>query len=369
MHTRLDSLTGLRFFAAYFVLLHHVTNFARLPVLVHFEGFGATGVTFFFVLSGFVLTWSFRTSDAPKPFYWRRFARIVPLHALTTLLALPVFYSMQGNTVAWGPVLLSLGLLQAWVVVPSVYFAGNPAAWSLSCEAFFYALHPLAIRRVLAARTLPLAAAGAGVLIAMAATAQVAAGWPGEITGWLLYIAPPFRLGEFALGVLLAVLVQRGYRAPIGLMPAAALTGLWFVLTYVVFPRTLPTGPLAMTGSAGYAVLPLLYGLTIVAAADIDLDARASFLRWRPMVRLGEWSYALYLVHATVIYTLIELFGTHYRAVWANLGWLALASGLSIAASAVLYQLVEHPLERWLRAHEPGKSAKPPVIPASVEAA
>ena len=54
---------------------------------------------------------------------------------------------------------------------------------------------------------------------------------------------------------------------------------------------------------------------------------------------------------------------------WANLGWLALASGLSIAASAVLYQLVEHPLERWLRAHEPGRSAKPPAIPASVEAA
>ncbi len=369
MHARLDSLTGLRFFAAYFVLLHHVTNFARLPVLVHFEGFGATGVTFFFVLSGFVLTWSFRPSDAPRPFYWRRFARIVPLHVLTTLIALPVFYAMQGEPVAWGPVLLSLGLLQAWTFVPGIYFAGNPAAWSLSCELFFYALHPLAIRRVLAARSMALAIGGGAFLAAMAAVAQIALGWPGEFTGWLLYIAPPFRLGEFALGVVLAVLTARGYRAPLGLLPATALLAGWFVFTYVVGPRTLDAAMLARTGSAGYAILPLLYGLVIVAAARLDLEARPSVLRWKPMVRLGEWSYALYLVHATIIYALMEVFGTHYRAMWTNLGWLALASVIAIAASALLYHLVEQPLERWLRAHEPGKASPAPAIPASVEAA
>ena len=52
---RLDSLTGLRFFAAYFVLQHHFTNFAELPILSRYNGFGATGVSFFFVLSGFVI--------------------------------------------------------------------------------------------------------------------------------------------------------------------------------------------------------------------------------------------------------------------------------------------------------------------------
>ena len=93
--SRLDSLTGLRFFAAEMVVIHHFSNFATLPFLWRYQGFGATGVTFFFVLSGFVLTWSFRPADTPGRFYWRRFARIWPLHAVTTLLALPVFYSMR----------------------------------------------------------------------------------------------------------------------------------------------------------------------------------------------------------------------------------------------------------------------------------
>ena len=69
---RLDSLTGLRFFAAWLVLQHHFTNFGMIPGLARFTGFGTTGVTFFFVLSGFVLTWSFVPSDTPGRFYWRR---------------------------------------------------------------------------------------------------------------------------------------------------------------------------------------------------------------------------------------------------------------------------------------------------------
>jgi len=56
-----------------------------------------------------------------------------------------------------------------------------------------------------------------------------------------------------SLRVLLAVLVQRGFRAPIGLMPAAALTAGWFVLTYILFPRTLPAGPLAVYTDGGLA--------------------------------------------------------------------------------------------------------------------
>ena len=66
---RLDSLTGLRFFAAWLVVVHHFSNFATMPYIWRYTGFGATGVTFFFVLSGFVLTWSFVPSDTAGRFY------------------------------------------------------------------------------------------------------------------------------------------------------------------------------------------------------------------------------------------------------------------------------------------------------------
>jgi hypothetical protein len=143
----LEALTGLRWFAAFGVFLFHVRDFYPLPGTPDTALFGNSGVTFFFVLSGFVLTWSFTPNDTAPRFYWRRFARIWPALAVSTALAVPVFYS--GRAVALDHaqqlgLLASLTLVQAWI--PEVLFAGNPAAWSLSDEAFFYALFPFLVR-------------------------------------------------------------------------------------------------------------------------------------------------------------------------------------------------------------------------------
>src|SRR5690349_6614625 len=56
---RIESLTGLRWWAAFFVFTHHMGYLAPLPIR-EFLKLGTSGVTFFFVLSGFVLTWSAR---------------------------------------------------------------------------------------------------------------------------------------------------------------------------------------------------------------------------------------------------------------------------------------------------------------------
>lgn len=86
---RLDSLTGLRWWAAFGVFLHHMTNLAPLPVHAALA-LGNYGVMFFFVLSGFVLTWSAQAVST-STFYWRRFARIYPAHLVALALAVPVF--------------------------------------------------------------------------------------------------------------------------------------------------------------------------------------------------------------------------------------------------------------------------------------
>lgn len=85
---RLDSLTGLRFFAAGVVFLHHAfetTTGTFREVLQLVFGHGRAGVSFFFVLSGFVLAWSCRPGDGPLPFYRRRFARVWPAYAVTAV--------------------------------------------------------------------------------------------------------------------------------------------------------------------------------------------------------------------------------------------------------------------------------------------
>lgn len=362
--SRLDSLTGLRFFAAWLVLQHHFTNFALIPVLQRYTGFGATGVTFFFVLSGFVLTWSFVPSDTAPRFYWRRFARIWPLHALTTLLALPVFYTWRDVPLEWGPVLLSFALLHAWVPTATTYFAGNPASWSLSCEMFFYAVHPLIVRRVLAWSVAIVATLMLAVGVTTVVVADLAIDWPDRIAGWLLYISPVFRIGEFFLGMALAAVLKRGLRIPLPLLPAALLTGLWFVFSYDVAHRMPAPWPV-WVADASYVVLPVLYGLVIAAAAQLDLAGAPSFLRHRAMVRLGEWSYALYLVHATVIYALIELIGARSSVEYTNIVWLVGVSVVCIGISAALYRFFEYPVEAWLRAFQKRRVvAGPPVAAA-----
>ena len=344
---RLDSLTGLRFFAAFLVVMHHFTNFAQLPLIWHWAGFGTTGVSFFFVLSGFVLTWSFVPGDTAPRFYWRRFARVWPLHLVTTLLAVPVFYMWRDVPMDWTGVILSVFLLHAWVPAVSTYFAGNPASWSLSCELFFYAIHPFLVRKTLAAGIALLAAATAIVLVALYVVADLAIDWPARIAGWLLYVSPIFRVGEFLVGMALASAIRRGVRFPIGIIPSVLLLGAWFTLYYTIAPRLDATLQVAIA-DLSYPAMAVLYGLLIAAAAQRDLARRPSLLRSKPMVLLGQWSYALYLIHATIIYALIELIGVRSYSV-LNVGWLVAVSAITVSAAALLYYGIEHPLEGRLR--------------------
>lgn len=365
---RLDSLTGLRFFAAFLVVQHHFTNFAQIPGLREYTGFGATGVSFFFVLSGFVLTWSFIPSDTPPRFYWRRFARIWPLHVVTTLLALPVFYAWRELPMNPWEVVLSIFLLHAWAPTATTYFAGNPASWTLSCEMFFYALHPLFIRRVMRWSVPVLLGAMALIFVALAVVADFALDWPARLTGWLLYIAPVYRVGEFFIGVGLAAAMKRGFRVPIGVIPAALLVGVWFWVYYRFSPLHLGADARIVIADFSYVALPLFYGLVIAAAAQLDLRGAPSVLRSRGMVWLGQWSYALYLVHATIIYALIEWIGPRERVVWTNLWWLGAVSVVCVAASAALYYVIEHPIEQWLRnlqrRHIAARQRTPRAVPA-----
>lgn len=369
---RLDSLTGLRFFAAWLVVVHHFSNFASLPVLWRYTGFGATGVTFFFVLSGFVLTWSFVPSDTPGRFYWRRFARIWPLHAVTTLLALPVFYSWRDTPYDWTAIGLSFALLHAWVPTATTYFAGNPASWSLSCEMFFYALHPLLVRTALALRLAALAVVTAAVLLAVFVVVRWSPDWwPSRIVGWLLYISPLFRVGEFLLGMALAAALRRGFRAPFGVIPWALALAAWFHLEYVVAPEYFSPAFRMLVAQATYVALPVLYAAVIAAVAQLDFDGARSWLRTRPMVLLGQWSYALYLVHATIIYALIDSIGVRGYSPVGNVAWLVVVTVLAVAASAALYTVIEHPVEqrlrqfqkRWLARRAAAPGAASPAFP------
>ncbi|MGZ6791878.1 MAG: acyltransferase family protein, partial [Mycobacteriales bacterium] len=104
---RLDALTGLRALAAGLVFFHHTFSPSIVPgSLVRLPGTGwlrsladtgVTGVTFFFVLSGFVLAWSWDDTRTTAGFYARRFARVWPLHAVVLVLATVAVLPLLGR--------------------------------------------------------------------------------------------------------------------------------------------------------------------------------------------------------------------------------------------------------------------------------
>ena len=145
---RLDFLTSLRFFAAAFVVMGHTqsSDTYTSATLKHVFAFPFAAVTFFFVLSGFVLVWSARPADTPRRFYVRRFARVWPLYALVTVLLLPIGWTIRYPSwsfgdymVVWVAVLLAVQSLSPFGRHQE---AVNPPNWSLSVEAFFYLLFP-----------------------------------------------------------------------------------------------------------------------------------------------------------------------------------------------------------------------------------
>src|SRR6185369_17001430 len=102
-------------------------------------------------------------------------------------------------------------LLQGWAPGDWIGVTGNAVAWSLSCEAFFYATLPFLAPALLKARAFTVAAvAGAGVVGMFLVSDVLAAVAPVRQPYYVLWF-PPYRFGEFLLGVCLAVAVRRGW--------------------------------------------------------------------------------------------------------------------------------------------------------------
>ncbi|PRY32051.1 acyltransferase family protein [Pseudosporangium ferrugineum] len=335
-------MTGLRFVAAFLVFGFHVHTerlVADGPARTAMEWVfspGAAGVSFFFVLSGFVLTWSARPGDTARRFWRRRAARIYPDHLATWLVAVALAVA-GGSGVALAVWLPNLLLVQAWSPDLDVFFGLNTVSWSLACEVFFYALFPVLYLLLprLPGRALWPATAAALSLVWLVPVAAHAL--PLADRYWFIWVFPVSRLPEFAAGMLLARIVQEGrWPRRFGLAPATALA-----IAAYLGSRWLPDDFRIVAAT----VIPLALLVAAVAAADVagtPSPWRSS--RW---VRLGELSYAFYLVHQLVLRLVVHVAGTGHPAA-AGLGIALVSLALALAGSWLLHEGVENPAIRLL---------------------
>ncbi|MCP9206649.1 acyltransferase family protein [Streptomyces sp. NEAU-Y11] len=360
---RLPSLTGLRFVAAFAVFASHAyfalwfdgTWENNTPATVALIT-ARSGVGFFFLLSGFVLAWSARPGDTAPAFWRRRAAKIYPTHLVTWFGAL-VLINWTGGQVAARQALPNLALIQAWWPVFDVYDSVNGVSWSLSCEAFFYLCFPLLIHLVrrIPARQLWLWAAGTAatvILLPLAATAAFASeprffAFPVSLHQyWFVYTFPLTRLLEFVLGMLLARAVLEGVRVGVRFRHALPALALGYPLAVQV--------PFLYAISA---VLVVPMALLVLAGAGADIRGSRSWVRTRPMVWLGDVSFAFYMVHMLVLqygYRLIDENHDASRTVRAGAVVLLFAAALLTAWAT--YALIERPVTRRLGSGRPPRS-------------
>ncbi|MEV8363352.1 acyltransferase family protein [Streptomyces niveus] len=358
---RLPSLTGLRFWAALIVVLYHLSRqVGEIPGLSEATWYGRSGVTFFFVLSGFVLAWTYDGQRVPaKVFLWRRFARIWPLLVVTSAASVAVWIAI-GKEVTIKAVVATLLMVHAWFPDAEIQKGANPAAWSLSDEAWFYLIFPLLM-------LLPLLKSGRGRFwVAVTMTVALVGVWfasalieTGATRVWLLDYFPPTRMLQFVLGVAAGLAIKRGWRSPVGLPAAIGLVVLWH-LALVPWRDAVPDSLWYSPYSASQLLSAPIFALLVCAAAQADLRGSRTGLGGAWAVRLGHWSFAWYLVHEIVIRALLAHYGRPESLAGTAGFWLA-AIVLSLALAGMAYQWVEHPLERLLR--KAGPQARKPAEP------
>lgn len=317
---------------------------------------GFVGVNFFFVLSGFILVYTY---DSPalnvRNFWWARFARIYPAYILSLIVAAPFFFlavrHLDLPIFAWSrqhlvlACVLTLALLQSWV--PNAALTWNSVCWSLSVEAFFYFLFPFLLLRSkkLSERMLFLGLLGFW-LVSLCLSLGYVFLHPdgadkinsGEITlFWknVLSFNPLVRLPEFVVGMLTCRLfLARGDKARSS--SPLILTGLLGFLCVVLFADKIPN-PVLSAGLLSPAFAAIIYG----AAQQPRWTA---FLAAPFLVLLGDASYSLYLLHSLII---TRVFDSIPQFAWSVR--VALSLFAAIAASILAYRLVEQPARRFLR--------------------
>jgi peptidoglycan/LPS O-acetylase OafA/YrhL len=327
------------------------------PFLGSFTGnfeSGKVGVGFFFLLSGFILTYTYHAAfrekiaaGAARDFYVARFARIYPVHIVAMILAVVVL-SLSDAGAHWRSaepraleIVTQTLLVQAWLPNLTIAMGANSVDWTISVEAFFYSLFPLLAylgNRYVAGLSICRIAALALALWFATAVFAVGGHWrSGELERWSLYVLPLTRLPDFLVGMLLGYIFLRPNRMKLPLSATAVeCCSLAIAATAIATISVVPT-------RLSYAVWMMPWLSVLVLSFAYGRGAISRALSRPAFVQLGKVSFAFYMVHLSVRFVVEPFFPRPAPLETAVI--MAVSLGLSYA----LFRFVETPARRWIR--------------------
>jgi exopolysaccharide production protein ExoZ len=366
----INIIQALRAVAALLVVSTHVetvfrenSHLAGTPLVSRvpgLSGFGGVGVDIFFIISGFIMVYVgvpyFRRENSVQDFLIRRFLRIYPIYWFVTLLLVgfamvkTLLGVMSGQTLSQS---LDFDLqwhrlLGALTLFPTYNELGNlqpivGVGWTLSFEVFFYFVFALAL--TLGFRWAPLFVASLFALLVFAPV-------PLGKSGLAQFLTDPILL-EFPVGMLIGYAVVLGKHPPRWLLLGSIVLALIGFLVGIIF-------------NFDYSYRYLYRGIpsALLVFGLVFWEVRFGFKVHPFLVKLGDASYAIYLIHTIVLgYLVIPVVKMLPFLQHVQVDVLGVFAFVAAAALGIfLYEKVERPLLAFLMNHYKNFSHFKPVV-------
>lgn len=339
MKQNLPILTGLRFFAAFYVFIFHIYNrysFDSLgKTISDFIAQGAVGVNIFFILSGFILYYNYHDREVNfTEFILKRLAKIYPVYLAGFILCLLVVLLMHIKIEYFFEIMMmNLLLVQSYLPKFSMQWYGS-GSWSISTEFFFYLCFPLLLKLISS-----LSKKNVAVFFALS---YIFSFLPGVlydqsiIRSELTYTFPPSRIWEFIVGMLTAALVIR-YKVTINNLLISIIVISSTVFFYFI-GKNLEGHVIQNT--IAVPLMAIILCTVTTRKKHILLFLGNPFFEY-----LGKISYSFYIIQIPMLRFLVSI---ENFMIYNTFVTVLILFFINLIGAIVLYHIIESPLHQFL---------------------
>ncbi len=350
----IKSLNALRFVFALMVFLSHLNYI--IPTTNEFWSFcyryvfreGYVGVSFFFMLSGYILAYRYADEFVSntfsfKTFVRRRLARIVPMYYVGLLIALPLSFTefLEGDRVFYFKKLVTnLFLIQSLVPISDYYFSFNGVSWSVATELVFYVSFPVVVTFLIRQRSLKKIVCTITVLLVIIATILLNS--PNAY--YWLYISPYLRIADFVMGICLFLwLKNKNIKIPKEKATSWEVRALYVFFFFLVVQTYVHEN--FKVGTFYWVPIATIIGVFSITNVHGRLSA---FLSHKLLQHLGHISFSFYLLHHSFFKYYEQYLMHKIPSQWTGFVILFLLL-ISVFTSSITYNYIEEPARKLLR--------------------
>ncbi len=350
LYGEIKSLTALRFLAAFYVSLFHVHNFSGIDLgaLNIFLSNGYLAVDFFFVLSGFILAYTYAQSYIDKTFSYKEFvikriARVYPVHLVCLFLMIGIYaisnaasYQLEQHTTDFYDFILNLSMLHSWGL--NNHLTYNEPSWSISAEFFAYIMFPICMLCALKLNPSTILMIGSGVFFFVYFALFL--GFDMSLNEYHPKTSLIRVIIEFFIGISLFLFFKR-YKLNKK------------ISNYIVF-FTVALLFLLINKGLDFFCVPIFAAL-IYLFAEHQRQGNVSLFDSTIFNYLGRISYSFYMVHYVVWVGFLHVFlGSYMELMSADLTnsqiwiYLCLTMILFFPLAMLMHHCIELPARKWM---------------------